>query len=240
MPLPDLRQRRLIPELMDQPGLDPHAHHRALRALARINRISNATGAIFAPIRALARAHAGPRPLRVLDVACGGGDVAIGCALRAQAEGLPLEFSGCDLSDTALGLAERRSRERGVSVHFFRQNVIDDQLPENYDIILSSLFLHHLKDTAALQLLRNMREASGRMVLINDLVRHPVGLFLAHFAGNVFTRSHVVRFDAPASVHGAFTIPEIRQLADEAGMPNAEIHWRWPWRYLLNWTHPDA
>jgi len=238
MPLRDLHQRQLIPELMDQPDLDGDAHRRALRALSRINRISNSVGILYAPIRELARAHTGTRPLRVLDVACGGADVTTGCAARAEADGLPVVFEGCDMSDTALKLGEEHASARGVSVNFFRQNVIDDQLPEGYDIVMSSLFLHHLEEPEALQLLSNMRESCGKMLLVNDIIRCRTGLFLAHFAGNVFTRSPVVRFDAQASVRGAFTIPEVRRLAEEAGLLDATVQWRWPWRYLLSWTHP--
>ena len=239
MPLPDLRQRQLIPEVMDQPDLDGNAHRRALRALSRINRISNSVGIVYAPLRALALSHSGPEPLRVLDVACGGGDVTIGCAVRAKAEGLPLVFEGCDMSETALGLSRSQASEREVSVHFFRQDVISDPIEEGYDAVMSSLFLHHLEEDIALQLLTNMRASGCRMVLINDIIRSKIGLILAHFAGNVFTRSPVVRFDAPASVQGAFTIEEVRRLAHEAGLDNAEVRWHWPWRYLLSWTHPD-
>ena len=238
MSLTGLRQRRLIPELMDQPGLDGETHRRALRALSRINRISNSAGIVYGPIRDMAIQHTGPEPLRVLDIACGGGDVTAACAARAKAEGLPIAFEGCDLSDTALDLAREHAERRGVSATFFRHDMINDPLSREYDIVMCSLFLHHLKDAEALELLTNMRISSRKFILVNDIIRSPIGLFLAYFAGNVFTRSHVVRFDAPASVRGAFTMDEARALAEQAGLSNAQIKWCWPWRFLLHWTHP--
>lgn len=238
MPVSSVRDRVLIPELMDQPDLDPAEHHRALRALARINRISDSTGLLYRPIRALARSHSGPEPLRVLDIACGGGDVTVGCAARAKAEGLPIVLEGCDMSETALSRARANADLRGVAVTFFQQNVIDDALPEGYDVVMSSLFLHHLTDDDAQRVLAESGRVARRMVLVNDLIRGLPGLLLAHFAGNVLTRSPVVRFDAPASVSGAFTTEEMRQLATRSGLAGATVHWRWPWRFLLLWTRP--
>src|SRR5262245_61489219 len=45
-----LTQRNLQPEVMDQPGLDPVEHERALRALVRINLLSNTAGILWGPI----------------------------------------------------------------------------------------------------------------------------------------------------------------------------------------------
>ncbi len=82
-----LRQRNLQPEIMDNPGLDASAHHQALNSLARINWISSSSRIFWGPIRNLCRERqkAGDaRPVRVLDVATGGGDVAVGIWQRGQ------------------------------------------------------------------------------------------------------------------------------------------------------------
>jgi hypothetical protein len=85
-----------------------------------------------------------------------------------------------------------------------------------------------------------MADAAERLVLINDLRRHPWGLFLAHFAGNVLSRSPVVRVDAVRSVRAAFTLEEARALAADAGISGAVVSRRWPCRYLLSWRRNFA
>src|SRR5260221_5935812 len=72
----DLAHRKLVPEIMDQPGLDPREHVRALGALARINILSRSAGLFWPEIARVARAHPG-KTIRFLDVASGGGDVPI-------------------------------------------------------------------------------------------------------------------------------------------------------------------
>ena len=92
MPGTSLRQRNLQPEVMDQPDLDAGEHHHALEALARINRISFSPRILWRPIRRLCelRKKSGDsRPVRVLDVATGGGDVPVRIWQMALAAAFP-------------------------------------------------------------------------------------------------------------------------------------------------------
>jgi 2-polyprenyl-3-methyl-5-hydroxy-6-metoxy-1,4-benzoquinol methylase len=224
----DLTRRRLEPEVMDDPGLDPELHAGALRGLARINALSGSARSFWPAIRRLA-------PVRVLDLACGGGDVAVRLAVRAKREGVRAEFAGCDISPTALNVARRRAESAGVAVEFFRRDLFADGPPAGYDVLTCSLFLHHLDETQAVTLLRQMSESAGRLVLVNDLRRSGVGLLLARVVTRVVTRSPVVHVDGPQSVEAAFTLPEVRSLAERAGLRGAEIRPTWPCRFLLTW-----
>ena len=64
--------RQIQPEIMDQADLDEARHLDALRGLARINRWSWTAATIWKSIKQLQREQRSP--LRVLDVATGGGD----------------------------------------------------------------------------------------------------------------------------------------------------------------------
>src|SRR3954465_12461713 len=76
--LPDLTRRVRRPEIMDGPGLDPAEPAAALRGLGRINAFSRSGQALWRVIGRLAGDGERPgTPLRVLDVATGGGDVPI-------------------------------------------------------------------------------------------------------------------------------------------------------------------
>ncbi len=80
-------QRRCVPEVMDQPDLDPRLHAQALQGLARLNFWSGSARILWPPLSALAR-RLRPRPLRVLDLATGGGDVPVRLWRRASRAGL--------------------------------------------------------------------------------------------------------------------------------------------------------
>jgi SAM-dependent methyltransferase len=220
---------------MDQPGLDQRRHFHALRGLERINFWSHSAGILWPPLAELARQLA-PRPLRVLDLATGGGDVPIRLWHRARRRGLPLEIDGCDVSADAIRYARERAVRKSATVRFFTHDALAGPLPEWYDVHFCSLFLHHLDEEQAVDLLRRMSQSASRMVLINDLVRSRVGLLLAQVAVRLLTTSPVVHVDGPRSVRAAFTLDEARSLAERAGLHGVSIGRRWPCRFLLAWS----
>ena len=228
MPVPpSLARRDRIPELMDDPGLDPEEHRRALAGLARLNRWSRSADVLWRPIRDHARAVG--RPVRVLDVATGSGDVPLALARRAGRGGLPVEVAGCDISPTAVAAATAR----GVTA--FVHDVLRDPLPGGYDVVTCSLFLHHLSDDDAVTLLGRMKDAAGSLILVNDLSRSRFSYLATWAACHLLTRSPVVRFDGPASVRSAYTPAEALALAERAGLTGATVGARFPCRFLLQW-----
>ena len=230
-----LQKRVLEPEDIDDPELATPQLHGALRGLTTINWISASAGVLWPEIKRLAL-QAGERPVRVLDIATGAGDVPIALWRKAQRAGLQVVIHGTDINDRAIAFAQMQAKNAKAQVSFNRLDVFQEPLPPGFNVVMCSLFLHHLANEKATDLLRLMAAAAGQLVLVNDLRRSVYGLALAHIAGRVLTRSPVVRIDAVRSVRAAFTIAEVRQLAHSAGLPEATISRRWPCRFLLSWT----
>lgn len=229
----NLSARDRQPELMDQPALDATAHDRALAGLARLNRISRSAAAIWRPIKKSMRSEPSRR-WRLLDVACGAGDVSLSVARRAAKAGYSLEMAGCDFSEQAIAHAQRRSRAMKIEAGFFHRDVLVDGLPEGYDFITSSLFLHHLDERDAVSLLREIGARANVLGVISDLRRTRLGYAMAVVAGRGLTRSRIVHVDGPLSVRGAFTTDEATTLAHHAGLEGRfQIRKIWPQRFLL-------
>jgi 2-polyprenyl-3-methyl-5-hydroxy-6-metoxy-1,4-benzoquinol methylase len=220
---------------MDDPALAPAEHRRALAQLARLNALAAGHRVVWRHIERLARIPGHP-DVRVLDIATGSGDIPIRLARRAARRGLTIHIDGCDASEVVLEEARGRSRRAGFEMNFTRLDAIADALPGDYDVVMCSLFLHHLEDDAALDLLYKMRCAARRLVLVSDLVRSRAGLALARIVPRLVTRSRVVHIDAVRSVEAAFTPEEFRLLAIEAGMEEATVFGHWPQRMLLKWV----
>jgi 2-polyprenyl-3-methyl-5-hydroxy-6-metoxy-1,4-benzoquinol methylase len=232
-----LRRRHLQPEIMDQPELDADEHLGALRGLARIHWWTNSAGILWGPIRRLA--SAGGPPLRVLDLATGGGDVPLRLWRRAVRSGVALEVAGCDLSPRAVDCARGNARRQGAPVTFFPLDALAAPLPTDFDVLCCSFFLHHLPADQAVELLRRMTAAARRLVLVHDLVRGLPGFLLAVVGTRLLSRSRVVHNDGPRSVEGAFTPAEVRDLARQAGLREAQVVERFPCRLLLTWERPN-
>lgn len=240
-----MKQRHLQPELMDDPALPRDEHRRALRGLARINLLSRAAHSLW--VRAMAGAmRAGSQQagrLSVLDIAAGSGDVLFGFCKYAERAGLVVDAHALDVSPEALvatreaaALAGRQVITHELSILGAAQGELGRLLEQRFDVVLCSLFLHHLREPQAVEVLRRAKHLAGGQVVVSDLCRGRAGLVAAHLAGNLLTRSPVVRVDAVRSMGGAFTVQELAALADEAGLKGHLLRRCWPFRMLLSWS----
>ena len=211
--LPDLSRRRLEPEVMDDPALDPASHRQALAGLSTVNWFSNSAGIVWSQIGQMgSRRHT----LRVLDIASSGGDVAVGLWRRAARAGFRLEVLGLERSPLALAVARERAKSTDGQVEFRHADVLTDPLPTGFQVVTCSLFLHHLDEASAITLLRKLA-AAAELLVVNDLHRSRSGYLLAQAACRLLTRSAVVHLDGPASIAAAFTVPEAAALCQAAG-----------------------
>ncbi len=231
-----LRERNRHDELMDQPGLSEADHFEALRALRRVNLVSGSSTRLWPSIERLAQKRSMDRPLRVLDVACGGGDIALNLAQKAKETKLPVVVHGCDISMQAINFATLQAESRELNSDFFQRDALADSLPDGYDILTCTLFLHHLEPADATTLLRNLGIMARELVMVDDLIRSRLGYVLALVGCHILSRSHIVHYDGPVSVQGAYTMTEALQLAHSAGLAGATIESHWPERFLLTWS----
>lgn len=218
---------------MDEPELPAGLHEQALAGLARVNWWSGSARLCWGPLRRLSRDLG--RPLRVADIACGGGDVTLALANAARRAESGWTFAGFDLSPTALDLARDRAARRGISAEFHQLDALQSPLPEDCDALICSLFLHHLDESDAVALIGRLTGAARHLVVINDLERSRANYLLAVAASWCLTRSPVVHVDGPLSIAGAFTPSELRSLAAQAGCETAKVTRRWPCRLVLEW-----
>lgn len=229
-------------ELMDDPALPAADHLHALQALATINAFSRTAAVIAAAAARIAAGYS--RPLEIVDLACGGGEVTRGCASQL-ARLLPktrISMTGLDASTRALERARseavRRGGSRDVELAFCQRDLVADGCPP-CDIAISSLFLHHLDDVQAGRLLESMAASCRLGFVISDLIRSRLGLVLAVVGTGVLSRSRVARVDGPLSVRAARTRREYRDLLDARGLRSATLGRSWPERMLITWRRQD-
>lgn len=223
---------------MDDPGLPKAEHQLALAGLARLNRWSRGDAGLWQMLQAEAR-RVSPRPLRVLDIATGSGDLPIRLSHRARSANLPIHFSACDWSPTALEVAAQAAARAQVSIQFFQLDALLDAIPLEFDVITVSLFLHHLTDEQIVALLSKLGQATKRLVLVNDLARSWWNFGAVYLASRLLSRSSVVHFDGPVSVQAAFTRAELSELAHRGGLENPVVRSQFPARWLLVWRKPQ-
>lgn len=217
---------------MDDPALDVAAHHAALRGLGRINRVSRTAAGFWPTLRELSRGCTAGRPLRVADLACGGGDVLRQLAAKGVRSRCPIAWTGYDLSTTALAYAQDASAQHRLPIRWMQHDVVRADLPETFDVTLCSLFFHHLSMEDAALALRRMVGAS-KLVMVSDLRRSATGHLVAAVGTRLLSRSPVVHADGPQSVRAGWTKDELLQIAAKAGCPSPGIRAQFPWRWMM-------
>ena len=236
-----MKNRLLVPELMDDPGLDPVEHRRALRGLRRINAICQTGKHLAREILQIASERQ-VDSLSVLDLGCGSGDVATDVGRRLDGK-LECNITGWDISPTAISFANEfyskkqtsaPEKPKAVRIHFQQADALS-ATDAKFDIVYCCLFLHHFSEQQAIEMLGRMKSLARCAVLVDDLQRTSLGLLLAKIGCYTLSRSPVVHFDGPQSVRAAFTTDEAMELAKHSGMTGGSIRRHWPERYLLRW-----
>src|SRR4051794_5131268 len=113
----DLDRRHRRDEIMDALNLPPARLFETLKGLGLVNTITRSSRLMWPDLVAAARRHQG-ETLRVLDVACGGGDVLITLARWAAKAGIDVDLSGCDASSEAVAYAREQAAKSGARVAF--------------------------------------------------------------------------------------------------------------------------
>jgi ubiquinone/menaquinone biosynthesis C-methylase UbiE len=164
------------------------------------------------------------RPVSVLDVGAGGSDLS-----RALAPlGRRFDITALDLNDRIGDFARRLGRPVNVVVGSAHALPFDEQ---TFDIAHASLFLHHCTDDQARALLENLTRIARYGIIINDLHRHTIAYASISLLTRIFSRSTLVRYDAPASVLRGFLRRELVGLFPARLHATLSISWHWAFRW---------
>jgi ubiquinone/menaquinone biosynthesis C-methylase UbiE len=101
-----------------------------------------------------------------------------------------------------------------------------------FDVVMASLFFHHLSNENCVRVLQQMWRIARRRVLVNDLHRHAVAYASIRLLTALFSKSGMVRHDGPISVLRAFRPAELLDISKTAGVP-ARVYRSFPYRLVL-------
>ena len=219
------------PELMDAPDAPPAALRGVLRELDIIGRKLGGHAVTIGALEALLAK--GFKLQSIMDIASGGGDAARSMARWAARKKLDVHITGVDLNPVMTEYATAHIKGYD-NLRFVTADAMDDALlAERPDVVTASLFFHHLTDAQIVAMLRRMVRLARVAVVINDLHRHPVAYHAIRLLTRLFSKSYMVKYDAPMSVARAFVRSDWEQYLREAGIEQYELRWRWAWRWQL-------
>jgi ubiquinone/menaquinone biosynthesis C-methylase UbiE len=211
-------KRVVTAELLDEDLGTPEEVRDSLLDLRGINQKFGGFRSIAKLLATVARRD-GNQNLSFLDVAGGTGDVAEQ-SIRQLAQ------HGMSVKATVLDRAASHMNRNGSQIA--RVAADAQELPfasGAFDVVGCNLFLHHLEENEMLRFFREALRVARTAVIASDLRRNYFH-WLAAYAGRITYRSRLTRNDAPASVRRAYTIDEMKAIAQRTGAAsfNLEAH----------------
>jgi 2-polyprenyl-3-methyl-5-hydroxy-6-metoxy-1,4-benzoquinol methylase len=231
--MPSFKHRSYQKELLDRDDIPFDEIKKNMQELDRINHYLGGHAVSLEGLKKIIK-DTGHGPLSILEIGSGGGDNLRAIRDWALKNRLEVELTGVDINPECIGYAGTLADNRGIG--FFCSDYQKAVLPSRPDIIFSSLFCHHFTDEELVVMLRWMQENSSRGFFINDLHRHPLAYFSIRMLTRLFSKSRLVKNDAPLSVQRGFKRKDWIMLFKKAGIGPYECRWRWAFRWLVTCT----
>ncbi|MFC6997132.1 methyltransferase domain-containing protein [Rufibacter roseus] len=171
--------------------------------------------------------------LKIADLGSGGGDTLKMVAQWARSKNIKVELTGVDANAFMVTYGTKYCQEY-PEISFQQADVFSPEFAaQKYDIIICSLFLHHFTSEAMVRLLSQLRQQARIAVLVNDLHRHPLAYYSIKSLTRAFSKSYLVKNDAPLSVLRAFSKKDWQEILKQASVQQYRLHWKWAFRWLL-------
>jgi ubiquinone/menaquinone biosynthesis C-methylase UbiE len=172
------------------------------------------------------------------EIGCGGGDNLRVIEKYCKKKKIYSELTGIDINNECIKYA----RQAGIkNINFivsdYKKVIFENKKP---DIIFCSLFCHHFSDEQLIEMMNWMKKNSMIGFFINDLQRNLLAYYSIKFLTGLFSKSYLVKNDAPLSVLRGFTRNELKTIFERSGIKNYEIKWNWAYRYLITVATPQS
>jgi len=223
------RSRSNQKELLDQEEIPAEDLYQNLRELDFINHWLGGYAVSFAALKKVIPAGNTGKSYTLVDIGCGGGDTLKRISSWAKRTGLQLDLYGIDIKPVCIDYA--RADVKDEEVRF----ICDDYrnflkyIPKA-DIIHACLFCHHLTENELVDLIRFALTNKSTLV-INDLERNPLAYYSIKWLTRLFSRSYLVKNDAPISVLRGFKKKEWKSIIEQSGAARYSVYNKWAFRH---------
>ncbi len=237
----DFSRRNALTELMDAQDSDFATYRACLVDLAKVNRLTLAYRPTMRFLSRLAASGRLPRdrPVTIVDVGSGYGDMLRKIDRWGAQRRLDFQLTGVDLNQWSTWSAtEATPTDRPI--RFLTADVFDYQPPGGIDIVVSSLFTHHLDDASLIRFVAWMEQRAAIAWFVNDLHRHPIPYHVFRLSARALRYHHFVQHVGPVSIARAFHADDWRRVLAAAGIAPgaAQVEWLFPFRLCVTRVKP--
>lgn len=175
------------------------------------------------------------KPLRLVDLGCGGGDALRAFALWGRKKGYRLELLGIDANAYCLEQARLWSSDF-PEIRYTQLDVFGEEFAAlEFDVAHCALFLHHFEEEALDQLLLQLKGQAQWGGIVNDLERSKLAHLLFRLVTKLLGASPMVRYDGLLSIQKSFLGREWTARLGRLGYRHYRLRWAWAFRHKILW-----
>lgn len=214
---------------MDDFSMEGDLLRDTLDKLGKINKWLGGNRVTIKGVQKILRDYPKDRTYKIIDLGCGHGDILRRLAQFGKENGYTFELLGVDANKDTIAYAEELSVDY-PEVSFTHLDIFSEAFEElQYDIALSTLFLHHFDNKEVERLLDQLVRQSKIGVVINDLHRSQLAYGLFKLLSITISNKMIIE-DGLTSILRAFKRSELQSLSDKLKL-NSQICWMWAFRY---------
>lgn len=227
--MPDFSKRSNRKELLDDPSVPFEDIKKNMQELDTVNSL---LGGHRITLKGFKKLLGDQKEISVCEIGCGGGDNLFAIKKWCNNNGVSITLTGIDINKNCVEFAKQQYPD----FNFICSDYKKVRFTKKPDIIFNSLFCHHFLTEDVIEILKWMKHNSSRGFFVNDLHRHPFAHYSIKWITRLFSKSYLVKNDAPLSVLRGFTKNEWKEVLRLAGI-ESKVSWEWAFRYLVLFSH---
>jgi 2-polyprenyl-3-methyl-5-hydroxy-6-metoxy-1,4-benzoquinol methylase len=231
--MPDFSIRSMDAEIMDDLEYSGKMMDRTLYELEFINKWLGGNDVTLGGIKQMVKNHDPKETICIADLGCGRGDILRLISQWAKKENRKVRLIGIDANPYIIEAARTNLSEYpDIELRTMNIFAVPFQLMK-FDIVLGTLFYHHFSNQQLQAFFRQLKDQVRIGFIINDIHRHVLAFYSIRLLTRYFSRSSMVKFDAPLSVLKAFKRKELIEILRNAGAEIFTIQWKWAFRWQV-------
>ncbi len=214
-----------LPEWMDEP-CSYEDFRQCLVDLGQVNRLTLSYRPTLDFLDRLILNRPSKDPLRIVDVGSGGGDMLRHVERWSRRRGVAVELKGIDLNPYA-ARAAKEFMSASSAIEWVTGDAFAQVAP--VDVVLSSLFTHHLEEGEIVSFLAWSEATAQRGWFVNDLCREVTPYRLFALFAKAMRWHRFVQHDGPVSFRRSFREDDWERMLSAAGVVVADVRvarWR--------------
>ncbi len=226
----DTSKRSDRTEIMDDLEMEGDLLSRSLAKLDWINKWLGGNNVTLKGLDQLIANHPKDQILKIVDIGSGSGDMLRLVTDKLRSQGRKVEILGMDANEFTVNYARKESAdypEIKYQTEYVSASTFDNL---EYDILLGTLFLHHLKDEDIIDVMKIGTQKAKLGVIINDLNRSQVAYFLFNLL-TLFIPNPMIRQDGLTSILRGFKKEDLEKYSERLDVAKYTIKWKWAYRY---------